>query len=66
MRRRGGLNSIDEPIEVAASRMGAQEDASHGKGLSGVVSGLTSTRAIISVSMPKCFGDSPLNGMKLV
>ena len=54
MRRRGLLKNSVEPIEVAASRMGAQDAVSHGKDVSAVVSGNTSTRAIISFSVPKC------------
>lgn len=54
MRRRGVLKKSVEPIEVAASRIGAQDDVSHGKGVSAGVSGKTSTWAIISFSVPKC------------
>ena len=54
MRRRGVFKNRVEPIEVAASRIGAQDDVSHGNEVSPVVSGDTSTQANISFSVPKC------------
>ena len=54
MRRRGLLKNKVEHIEVAASRIGAQDEVSLGREVSVVVLGDTSTQAIISFSVLKC------------